>query len=141
MSKYKKFQSKKVQEKFDSYPKSIKPSLLYLRELIFKTASQTPGVGDIEETLKWGEPSYITSQTHSGSTVRVDWKKDTPEHYYMYFNCKTTLVDTFKEIYGTLFTYGGNRSLIFHKDDELPLNELSDCIAMALTYHLSKKRG
>lgn len=140
MSKYKKFQSKKVQEKFDSYPKSIKPRLLYLRELIFKTASQAPGVGDIEETLKWGEPSYITSQTHSGSTVRVDWKKGTPEHYYMYFNCKTTLVDTFKEIYGNLFTYGGNRSLIFHKDDELPLNELIDCITMALTYNLSKKR-
>lgn len=140
MRKYKKFQSEKVQETFDNYPKSIKSRLLYLRELIFKTASQTPGVGDIEETLKWGEPSYVTSQTHSGSTVRIDWKKGTPEHYCMYFNCKTTLVDTFKEIYGKLFTYGGNRSLIFHKDDMLPLNELSDCIAMALTYHLSKKR-
>src|SRR3990167_1681428 len=140
MAKYREFQCKKVQKKFDSYPKNIKPKLLFLRELIFRVASCTAGVGDVEETLKWGEPSYMTSQTHSGSTVRIDWKKGTPAHYYIYFNCKTTLVDTFKEIYGKLFTYGGNRSLIFYKDDHLPLDELSDCIAMAFTYHLSKKR-
>ncbi|OGT54023.1 MAG: hypothetical protein A3F17_07495 [Gammaproteobacteria bacterium RIFCSPHIGHO2_12_FULL_41_15] len=140
MTKYREFECKKVQEKFDTYPKSIKPKLFFLRELIFKVASQTAGVGNIEETLKWGEPSYVTFQTHSGSTVRIDWKKGTPDNYYIYFNCKTMLVDTFKEIYGRLFTYGGNRSLIFYKDDHLPLDELSDCIAMAFTYHLSKKR-
>ncbi|ABS78541.2 hypothetical protein CbuD7D7780_11725 (plasmid) [Coxiella burnetii] len=140
MVKHRKFQCRKVQEKFENYPQSIKPRLLFLREFIFKVASQTAGVGDIEETLKWGEPSYVTSQTKSGSTIRIDWKKSTPNQYYIYFNCKTTLVDTFKEIYDDLFTYGGNRSLIFQKDDKLPVDELSDCIAMALTYHLTKKR-
>lgn len=49
-------------------------------------------------------------------------------------------MDNFKEIYGDLFNYGGNRSVIFKKDDKIPVNELSDYIAMALTYHLKKKR-
>ena len=136
---YRKFECKKVQEKFELYPKNVKSQLLFLRDLIFKIAAQTEMVGDIEETLKWGEPSYVTSKTRSGSTVRIDWKQGTPDNYYIYFNCKTTLVDSFKEIYGDIFIYGGNRSLIFHKDEQIPVNELSDCIAMALTYHLSKK--
>ena len=140
MATYRTFQCEKVKERFDSYPEHIKLKLLFLRELIFKVASHTHGVGAIEELIKWHEPSYVTSQTKSGSTIRIDWKKRTPYHYFIYFNCKTTLVDTFKEIYGDLFTYGGNRSLIFHKDTQLPLDELSDCIAMALTYRLSKKQ-
>ena len=30
-------------------------------------------------------------------------------------------------------------NLIFDEDDEVPVAELSDCIALALTYHLRKK--
>ncbi len=135
-----KFQSVRVKEKFDAYPESIRPKLLFLRQLIFNIAARTEGLGNLEETLKWDEPSYITYETHSDSTLRIDWKKSTPDNYYMYFNCKTTLVVTFKKIYGNVFRYTGNRSLIFHKNDELPLLELSDCIVMALTYRIAKKR-
>lgn len=140
MVKYKKFKCDKVKEIFDHYPENIKSKTLFLREFIFKVAARTHEVGEIEELIRWGEPSYATSITKSGSTIRIGWKKITPNHYYLYFNCKTTLVDTFKEMYGDIFTYGGNRSLIFHEDVPLPLHELSDCIAMALTYKLSKKR-
>ena len=129
-----------VKEKFNSYPKGIKQKLLFLRQLIFDIASQTKGVGKIEETLKWGEPSYITSETKSGSTIRIDWKSSMPHHYALYFNCKTTLVDTFNETYGDMFHYGGNRSIIFNVNEPIAVDELSDCIAMALTYHLNKKR-
>jgi hypothetical protein len=34
--------------------------MLALRASVLKTAVQTPGVGDIEESLKWGEPAYVT---------------------------------------------------------------------------------
>ncbi len=140
MMKYRKFKSEGVKVISDNYPENIKPKMLFLRELIFEVAACTKEVGEIEEVIRWGEPSYATSETKSGSTIRMDWKKGTPNHYYLYFNCKTTLVDTFKEIYGDLFTYGGNRSLIFYTNTKLPIDELSDCIAMALTYRLSKKR-
>jgi hypothetical protein len=128
-----------VDEKFETYPDNIKPKLLRLRALILDVAAMTPGVGALEETLKWGEPSYLTSASGSGTTVRIDWKSSTPGHYYMYFNCKTSLIDNIKEIYGSLFNYSGNRSLIFDINKEPPWEALSDCVAMAFTYHLRKK--
>ncbi len=139
MQKTKPFQNNAVKLKFDSYPEDIKQRMLFLRQLIFDAAESTQGVGSLEETLKWSEPSYITSQTKSGSTIRMDWKPSKPDQYAMYFNCKTTLVDSFKEIFGDLFAYEGNRSIIFQKNEILPVTELSYCITMALTYHLAKK--
>ena len=133
------FQNKSVEEKFASYPNDFRTKLLTLRELIFEIAKMTEGVGEIEETLKWGEPSYLTSKTKSGSTIRIDWKKSYPDQYSMYFNCKTTLVDTFKEMFGDLFNFEGNREMVFHLYDNFHKNELSQCIAMALTYHLNKR--
>ena len=73
--------------------------MLLLRELIFATAAATPGVGALEETLKWGEPAYLTSATRSGSTIRLAWKPARPEQYAMFFNCQTTLVDTFRTLF------------------------------------------
>ena len=52
--------------------------LLQLRELIMKTAAATPEVGRLEETLKWGEPAYLTRQTGAGSTIRMDSEEGTP---------------------------------------------------------------
>ena len=134
------FSNKVVKEKFDTYPESFRKKLLFLRQLIFDTAARTKGVGELEETMKWGEPSYLTTRTKSGSTIRINWKKTSPHHYAIYFNCKTTLVDTFKEIYGNLFKYEGNRSIVFDEKDKIPKKELADCIAKALTYHKKRKQ-
>ena len=124
---------------FNNYPEKMRKKLLFLRQLIFDTAVATEGVGELEETLKWGEPSYLTPQTKSGSTVRIDWKKKNEGQYAMYFKCTTNLVETFREKYPTEFKYGGNRSIIFDEDDDIPVQALRDCIALALTYHLRKK--
>ncbi len=124
---------------FKSYPTKIRTKLMFLRQLILETASVTEGVGELEETLKWGEPSYLTPKTKSGSTIRIDWKKTQEEQYAMYFKCTANLVIAFKERYPTEFKYGGNRSIIFKIDDEIPVKELKSCISLALTYHLNKK--
>lgn len=58
----------------------------------------------------------------------------------MFFHCQTTLVDTFKEMYRGQFEFGGNRSIIFSEKDKVPVEELSHCISMALTYHLNKRQ-
>jgi len=124
---------------FKSYPKKIRAKLMFLRQLILETASATEGVGELEETLKWGEPSYLTPKTKSGSTIRIAWKKTQEEQYAMYFKCTANLVIAFRERYPTEFKYGGNRSIIFKIDDEIPVKELKSCISLALTYHLNKK--
>ena len=125
----------KVAETFENYPVTMRQKLLFLRQLILDTAKETEGVTELEETLKWGEPSYLTK---SGSTIRVDWKQSKPTQYAMYFHCKTKLVDTFKELYKGKFTFEGNRAIIFNEDDEIPIEELKHCIVLALTYHHRK---
>lgn len=127
------------QQKIDTYPEEVQKRLYFLRQLILDVAARTEGVGEIEETLKWGEPSFVTSQTKSGSTIRMDWKAATPDHYYLFFNCKTTLIDDFKQIYANTFKYEDNRSLVLDVKSEPATDALADCIAMALTYHQRKK--
>lgn len=125
---------------FAAYPDKLKPKLLFLRQLIFDVASKTDGVGELVETLKWGQPSYLTAKTKSGSTIRIDQIKSPEGKYAMYFHCQTTLVDTFKEIYRDQFDFEGNRSIIFNIKDKVPVKELSHCISIALTYHINKKQ-
>ncbi len=132
------FKSKSVAAKFDSYPPQARRQLLALRELVFRVANETPGVGEIEETLKWGEPAYFTT-SNTGSTVRMDWKPKQPERYAMYFHCRTNLVETFRTLFPNDFQFEGNRALVFCLDEKVPVDSLSYCIAASLTYHLRRR--
>lgn len=123
---------------FDGYPDHVRPAMMALRRLIYRTAAETEGVGVLEETLKWGEPSYLTSQTRSGSTIRIDWKPRQPDVYAMYFICHTNLVNTFREIYADQLELEGNRSIVFRLDEDIPTEAVAHCVAMALTYHRNK---
>ncbi|WP_062060764.1 DUF1801 domain-containing protein [Cellvibrio sp. OA-2007] len=123
-----------VADVFNNYPSEMRKKLLFLRALIFEAAADLD-VGEVEETLKWGEPSYIVKQ---GSTIRMDWKPRDPEHYALYFNCKTTLVETFEALYGNLFCYEGNRAIIFARLELVPVKQLKHCIALSLQYHRLK---
>ncbi len=125
-----------VQALFDSYPPALRKKLLVLRQLIIDTAAATEGVGLLDETLKWGEPAYVTP-SKSGSTVRIDRTKK-HDGYAIYFNCNTTLVDTFRSLFPVTFAFDGNRALVFGLKDKLPRKELAFCIGMALTYHRKK---
>jgi hypothetical protein len=131
--------SPEVAAVFESYPPKFRRKLLALRELILETALSTEGVGAIEETLKWGEPAYVTSETKSGSTIRIGWKKSAPAEYSIYFHCQTTLVADFRRQFPDTFEFDGNRRIVFGEDDRVPRGPLSSCIAAALTYHLDKK--
>lgn len=130
-----KIENMKVAKMFNNYPEPMRQKIMFLRQLILETALETDNVSKLEETLKWGEPSYLTK---NGSTIRIDWKKSSPNQYSMYFHCKTKLVDTFKQLYNDKFTFEGNRAIIFNGDDEIPVEELKHCILLALTYHSRK---
>jgi len=112
---------------------------MFLRQLILETAAAIEMVGEIEETLKWGEPSYLTSKSKTGSTIRIDWKKKHPEQVAMYFKCTANLVPAFRDKYAKRFRFDGNRSIVFKLDEKIPEKELTNCIALALTYHRNKK--
>lgn len=125
----------KVAALFEQYPIPIQKKLLFLRQLILDTALAIENIEKVEETLKWGEPSYITK---NGSTIRIAWKQSSPNKYAMYFNCNTNLVATFKEIFGDSFNYEGNRAIVFAENEQLLVDELKQCIALAVTYHTRK---
>lgn len=139
MAEHNNIESAEVTAVFETYPEEIKSKLLFLRELILDVASETEGVGELEETLKWGQLSYLTTQSKSGSLIRIDQVRPRSNRYAMYFHCQTTLVDTFKEMFRGTFKFEGNRAIVFEEDDRVPVKELRECISLALTYHLNKK--
>lgn len=128
-----------VAAKLAAYPAAIRERVLALREVVFMVAANTPGVGALEESLKWGEPAFATAESKSGSTVRIAWRPKQPSQYAVYFNCQTTLVDSFRTMFPTAFRYEGNRALVFEQDGEVAVEALCICIAMALTYHLDRR--
>ena len=125
----------RVESVFKNYPTEIKNKILHLRTLILEVASEISTIHELEETLKWGEPSYITKK---GSTLRIDWKKKTPNQYAMYFKCTSKLVATFKVVYKNTFSFEGTRAIVFKLNEEIPEATLKKCIAVALTYHSVK---
>jgi hypothetical protein len=124
-------------EVFQNYPPAFRRKLLKLRKLILKTAQEIDQVGELVETLKWGEPSYLPQKKSIGTTIRISWNKSKPDQCGIYFHCQTNLVARIKRKFGNKFQYERNRAIIFKAKDNLPVRELKTCITMALTYHLS----
>jgi Domain of unknown function (DU1801) len=128
-----------VAARFACYPPEVRKRMLALRALIFHVAASTDGVGELQETLKWGEPAYVTAETKTGSTVRMDWKAKRPDTYSVYFNCNTGLIDRFTNMFPTEFRFEGNRAIVFTLKDRLAKDALAVCIAASLTYHATKR--
>jgi Domain of unknown function (DU1801) len=133
------FQSAQVTKTFEAYPAAMRDRLLILRKLIFEVAHEHPAVGALEETLKWGEPAYLTSASKSGSTIRLAWKAKRPDQVSMFFNCQTNLVETFRTLFPTGLEFVGHREVALPMAQKLPLAELALCIEAALTYHLRRR--
>jgi len=131
--------SPEVEAVFASYPPNTQKKLRQIRRLVFKTAAAIEGVGPVTETLKWGEPAYLTEKSKSGSTIRMGWKKSSPSQYAIYFNCQTSLIDTCRTLFPEL-TFEGNRAIVFDVSDPLPVESVARCLELALTYHLTKRK-
>ena len=129
---------REVNRALGALPAPIGKRLLQVRELIFATAAAHDEVGRLTETLKWGEPAYLTDESGSGSTIRLGRLKDS-EHAAVLFNCKTTLVETFRERFPHQFEYRQSRALLLPVAGKLPKQELSVCLSLALTYHLDRR--
>ena len=128
-----------VAEVFANYPEPAQARLLALRALIFETAASINGVGPLTETLKWGEPAYLTAKTKAGSTIRLGCKAKAPTQYALYVNCNTNLVDSFRSFFPEL-DYQGDRAILLETSAAPPRDALAYCVELALTYHLRKRR-
>jgi Domain of unknown function (DU1801) len=120
---------------FSAFPAGVRARLLDVRDLIFETAAAIEGVGPLTETLKWGEPAYLTQATGSGSTIRLGWFRSSERTCAVLFNCRTTLVDDFRERFPDVFAHEKNRAILLDAREPLPKAPLSTCLGLALTYH------
>ncbi len=117
-------------------PPFIQEGLLGLRALVYQVAAEDQRIGPLQETLKWGEPSYLTEATRSGTTLRLAVKKALPETYGLFFNCRTRIAERITDLYPNTFTLDGTRGLLFSADRKLPTEEVKACISLVLTYRL-----
>jgi len=124
---------KQVAEVYDGYPEQVRSVLLSVRNRVFYCA-KSASVGPLSETLKWGQPSYLTDTSKAGTTIRLAMSGTKPA---VFLNCNTTLVDGYRSDFPTAFAYLGNRALIL--PDSFDETVLDICLTRALTYHRTRR--
>jgi len=125
-----------VDAAFQAFPPEVRHRLVDIRAMISGVAAGDARIGALTETLKWGEPAYLTEATGSGSTIRLGSPRNRPDRAAIYFICRTTLVDTFRERFGSMFEYESNRAVLLPVTGDIDRMPLEILLSMALTYHL-----
>ncbi|MCP5373067.1 MAG: DUF1801 domain-containing protein [Hyphomicrobiales bacterium] len=123
-----------------AYPPAARRRFEELRRLVYQVAERE-GAGPLTETLKWGEPAYLTAASKAGTTVRLAWKAKEPAVIGAYVNCNTTLVETWRRMFDGTLAFAGNRAVLLDLAGPLPDRPLAICLAQALTYHRDKRRS
>lgn len=123
-----------VENAFMAFPVDAREKLLKLRALIFDVAADTPEAGSLIETLKWGQPSYLTP-TRSGTTIRLGAPKG--GGVAIFTHCQTTVLSDFQAQFGDAFAFDGNRALLLPMSGALQTRPLRLLIKSALIYHKS----
>lgn len=128
------FSDPAVAEAYAAFPDLERAKLLALRQLIFDVAARDPQVGPLEETLKWGQPAYLTPATKSGTTLRLGIPKTGGDAVFCH--CQTTVISDFKALFGGAFVYDGHRAVLFSTVGDLPIDKAALLVSAALRYHL-----
>ena len=117
----------------DAHEDAARTTLLELRKLIHEAAEANADIGELDETLKWGQPSYTPKKRGIGSSVRLGVTRDGAPA--LFFICHTNLVERFRQHYTDALRFEGDRAIVIEGPGPLPAEALRHCIAMALTYH------
>lgn len=123
-----------VAEVFGAFPEPVRLRFLDVRRLLFETAT-TEGVGPLTETLRWGEPAYLSQ---GGSTVRLGLHRASGTAAVL-FQCRTTLIANFRERFAERLRFDGNRAILLEPEAALPEPELAACLLQAFTYHARRR--
>jgi len=122
------------EKRVEAFPMHVQPTFDRLRTLVHEVAQKSE-ISQLYETLKWGEPSFVARH---GSTLRMDWKEQSPSTFALYFQCSSKLVETFKVVFTDQFSYEGKRAIHPNLGEELPIAELTECVRVTLWYHKLK---
>lgn len=119
---------------YDAFPQSQRAMALGLRDLILAVATETPEAGKVVEALKWGQPSFLTPETKSGTTLRIGMTK--AGEVGLFAHCATTVISDYAATFPDADRIDGNRGVLFASQAEIVPDRLRLLIRHGLTYHL-----
>ncbi|CUI01510.1 DUF1801 domain-containing protein [Leisingera aquaemixtae] len=128
------FASPDIEAAFDVPDVQARAGLLALRRLIFDTAAQTPEAGRIEEALRWGQPSYLTPESKTGSTIRLGIPKGA--RFALFVHCQSRLIPEFAAAFPAWDRFEGTRAVLFNNPREVEPVRHGWLIKRALTYRI-----
>lgn len=118
---------------FDALPPNVAHILRDARLAIIRAAQTTPGVGQLTETLKWGEPAYLTVAPKSGTILRLG---QIGGRAAIMVPCSTTIIEDARGLFGDVPDLSGTRGLILGGDTQLR----DHVIHAGLTYYIRKRQ-
>ena len=122
-----------VQAAFDTAPPAAQKGMMDLRALIFTVAADLPEIGEISETLRWGQPAYITSK-RAGASLRLGVPKT--GGFALYTHCQTSLIANFATAFPNMDKVEGTRAIHFTDATQIDPIRHGMLIRSILTYHL-----
>jgi hypothetical protein len=128
------FSNPAVKAAFEAYPQMLQAPLSELRGHILDVGRAMPGVGPVDEMLRWGQPAYRPRRPKTGTTIRIDALKSQSDGYALFVPCQTSLIAEFRGLYAKKFAFDGDRAIRFTAGDAVPVEPLKHCIALAFTY-------
>ena len=109
---------------------------LWACRAIFHDVAGAAGIGDLDESLKWGQPSWRPIKPRTGSTLRVSWDSGDPDHLPLFVDCKTDLASRMQSLYPDLPQNDGRRRLAVDLTQPLPEQAIAHLAQMTFCYHL-----
>jgi len=108
--------------------------MVRLRALILATAADLPQIGRLEETLRWGQPAYLTPDTKAATTLRLGVPK--AARFALFVHCRTSLISDFTAAFPARDRIEGTRAVLFDDPTQIDPKRHGWLICQALTYHL-----
>ena len=127
-----------ILNQIDRWPETAQQHLLALRAL-FHEVAQDAGIGPLDESLKWGQPSWRPRKARMGTTLRLNWSPDAPAHLAAYVDCKTDLASQMSTRFPGQFHYAGRRAMSFALAQPMPEAALRQLALLTFTYHRAKR--
>ncbi|AHD02768.1 DUF1801 domain-containing protein [Leisingera methylohalidivorans] len=128
------YSSPEIEAAFAVFDPLAREGLLRLRQLIFRTAAETPEAGRVEEVLRWGQPSFITPETKTGSAIRLGVPKGA--RFALFVHCQSRLIPEFAAVFPAWDRFEGTRAVLFDDPAEVEPIRHGWLIKRALTYRI-----
>lgn len=122
-----------VKAVFEAMPVEARKGLLRLRSLILEVAKGLPAISGLTETLRWGQPAYVTGK-RAGASLRIGVPKT--GGFALYTHCQTPLIAGFATAFPAMDKVEGTRAIHFDDVSQVDSARHGMLIKSNLTYHL-----